>query len=36
MELGKTLTFGPIYQLSEKELKFLKIYINKNLEKGFI
>ena len=33
---GKSPTFGPIYQLSEKELGVLKNYIDENLEKGFI
>lgn len=36
IEPGKEPTFGPIYQLSEKELKVLKEYIKENLEKGFI
>jgi hypothetical protein len=36
IEPGKSPTFGPIYQLSEKELGILKEYIDENLEKGFI
>ena len=28
--------FGPIYQLSEKELQVLCEYLEKNLKKGFI
>ena len=36
IEPGKVPTFGPIYQLSEKELKVLKQYIDENLAKGFI
>ena len=36
IEPGKVPTFGPIYQLSEKELKVLKEYIDENLAKGFI
>ena len=32
----KSPPFGPIYQLSEKELKVLKEYIDDNLAKGFI
>ena len=36
MEEGKSPPFGPIYQLSEKELKVLKEYIDDNLQKGFI
>jgi hypothetical protein len=36
IEEGKSPTFGPIYQLSEKELGVLKGYIDENLEKGFI
>lgn len=33
---GKQSTFGPIYQLSEKELKELDAYLKTNLGKGFI
>lgn len=36
VEEGKSPPFGPLYQLSEKELKVLKEYIDDNLEKGFI
>jgi RNase H-like domain found in reverse transcriptase/Reverse transcriptase (RNA-dependent DNA polymerase)/Integrase zinc binding domain/Chromo (CHRromatin Organisation MOdifier) domain len=36
IEPGKTPPFGPIYQLSEKELGVLKDYIEENLKKGFI
>ena len=36
LEEGKSPPFGPIYQLSEKELKVLKEYIDDNLSKGFI
>ena len=36
MEEGKSPPFGPIYQLSEKELKVLKEYVDDNLAKGFI
>lgn len=36
LEEGKKPTFGPIYQLSENELKVLKEYIETNLRKGFI
>lgn len=36
IEKGKSPTFGPIYQLSESELKVLKQYIDENLAKGFI
>ena len=36
LEEGKTPLFRPIYQLLELELKELKVYINKNLKKGFI
>jgi len=36
IEPGKNPTFGPIYQLSEKELQVLKGYIDENLAKGFI
>ena len=33
---GACPPFGPIYGLSEPELKALKIYIEENLTKGFI
>ena len=33
---GKQPTFGPIYQLSETELKALDEYLKENLAKGFI
>ena len=33
---GKTLPFGPIYQMAENELAVLKEYIDKNLKRGFI
>ena len=33
---GKQPTFGPIYQLSEKELQELDAYLKENLAKGFI
>jgi hypothetical protein len=36
IEEGKSPPFGPIYQLSEKELKVLKEYVDENLAKGFI
>ena len=36
LETGKALTFGPIYALSEKELKVLRGYLDENLKKGFI
>ena len=36
LEPGKTPTFGPIYTLSEKELKVLRDYLDENLKKGFI
>ncbi len=36
IKLGKSLTFRLIYQLSKRELKALKEYINVNLKKGFI
>ena len=32
----KQPTFGPIYALSEKELKVLRQYLDENLKKGFI
>ena len=33
---GKKPTYGPIYALSETELKALREYLDKNLKKGFI
>ena len=36
LEPGKQSTFGPIYPLSEKELKKLRKYLDENLAKGFI
>jgi hypothetical protein len=33
---GKEPTFGPIYALSEKELKVLRKYLDDNMAKGFI
>ena len=36
LETGKAPTFGPIYALSEKELKVLRGYLDENLKKGFI
>ena len=36
LQEGKTPTFGPIYQLSERELKVLREYIDKSLAKGYI
>jgi hypothetical protein len=36
LEEGKTPPFGPIYSLSEVELKALDEYLKENLEKGFI
>jgi hypothetical protein len=36
LEEGKEPPFRPIYQLSEKELKILREYIQENLAKGFI
>jgi RNase H-like domain found in reverse transcriptase/Reverse transcriptase (RNA-dependent DNA polymerase)/Integrase zinc binding domain/Chromo (CHRromatin Organisation MOdifier) domain/Aspartyl protease len=33
---GKEPKYGPIYQLSEKELKELRNYLDENLKKGFI
>ena len=34
--LGKEPTFGPIYALSEKELKTLREGLDKDLARGFI
>ncbi len=36
LEPGKTPLFGPIYNLSEYQLKTLREYIDKNLAIGFI
>jgi hypothetical protein len=36
LQPGKQPTFGPIYQLSEKELGVLRDYLKENLKKGFI
>ena len=36
LEEGKAPPWGPIYQLSERELKVQKEYIDENLKKGFI
>ena len=36
VEMGKTPLFGPLYNLSETELKVLKKYIETNLKNGFI
>ena len=36
IEEGKSPPFGPIYQMSEKELKVLKEYIDDNKAKGYI
>ena len=36
IEEGKKPTYGPIYALSETELKALREYLDKNLKKGFI
>ena len=36
LEPGKSPSFGPIYGLSEPELKALRDYINENLTRGFI
>ncbi|KFY32643.1 hypothetical protein V493_00008 [Pseudogymnoascus sp. VKM F-4281 (FW-2241)] len=36
IEEGKSPPFGPLYQLSEKELKVLKEYIDDNLKTGHI
>ena len=36
IEPGKDVPFGPIYQMSEKELQVLREYIDTNLKKGFI
>ena len=36
LEPGKTLPFGPLYNLSEYQLKTLRGYVDKNLANGFI
>src|SRR5690606_25731737 len=36
LEPGATVPFGPLYNLSEKELEALREYIDENLKKGFI
>ena len=36
LEEGKSPPFGPIYSLSEHELKTLREYLEENLAKGFI
>jgi len=36
LQEGKQPTFGPIYGLSEKELRTLRDYIKENMTKGFI
>ncbi len=36
LEPGKTPPFGPLYNLSEYQLKTLREYIDKNLANGFI
>jgi hypothetical protein len=36
LEEGKNPTFGPLYGMSQNELKVLRKYLNENLEKGFI
>ncbi len=36
LEPGKTPLFGPLYNLSEYQLKTLCEYIDKNLSNGFI
>ena len=36
LEEGSKPTFGPIYNLSETELKVLREYLDENLQKGFI
>ena len=36
LESGTKVPFGPIYNLSEMELKVLKDYLDRNLENGFI
>jgi transposase InsO family protein len=36
LQEGKQPTFGPLYGLSEKELKTLKDYLDKSLKKGYI
>ena len=36
LQPGTEPGFGPIYQLSEKELQVLREYLEENLKKGFI
>ena len=36
LQPGTEPEFGPIYQLSEKELQVLREYLEENLKKGFI
>ena len=36
LEPGKTPPFGPLYNLSEHQLKILREYIDENLQNGFI
>ncbi len=36
LESGKTPPFGPLYNLSEYQLKTLREYIDENLANGFI
>jgi len=36
LQKGKTPTFGPLYDMSQDELRVLKKYLEDNLAKGFI
>ena len=36
LQKGASTPFGPIYRLSEPELQALQMYLDENLEKGFI
>ena len=36
LEKRKKLTYGPIFAMSETELKALREYLDKNLKKGFV